>query len=146
MGTLLPRMPSKLLPHSTDTMVTMATTATHMLVPLLPTLMVLLSQLTHQPKCLPRTSTLLPRVPSQLLPHSTETMVTMATTQDMQVLMLMELDTLHMHMATQESTPLATMDWFPTPTVPLSQLSLLMLLKPARSTWLPMLQHNERTI
>merc|ERR1719481_404439 len=107
------------------TMATMAMPATHMLVPLLPTPTVLLSQLIPQPKLLPRLSTLLPRA----LPHTT-----------------MPMALLHMPMVTQLSMLQATQDWLPIPMEPLSQLNPLMLLKPVPSTWPLMHQLKRRTI
>merc|ERR1711881_296036 len=148
--TLLPRVPSQLLPHSTvitattattqdtlgptamapDTLATMATMATHMPVPLLPTQMVPLSQLIPQPSTPPRSSILPPRVMPMLpmvLPHTH---------------MLLP----HTSTVTQLSTPLATQDLLPPPTAPLSQLSPLMSLLPVRSTWPHTTPLKRRTI
>merc|ERR1711973_918159 len=115
-------MGSQLLLHSTATMDTtqvhtlvLMAMAIHMLVPLLPTPMVLLSQLIPQPLLLPRMSTLLPRVRS--MPHK---------------------DLLHMPML--ELTAMAThmpVPLLPTQTVLLSQLIPHPLLLPRVSTLLP---------
>merc|ERR1719402_357247 len=136
--TLLPRVCSQ-LPHSMattastqvtlvpilmalDTLVpTMAMPATHMLVPMLATPPVPLSQLIPQLRLLPRLSTLLPRerlMPPTGLPH-----------------MPMPMALPHTPMLTQQSTPLATQDSSPMPMVPLSQLSPLTSLLPALSIW-----------